>query len=251
MKNRITSIIGLCGLLFVFASCEKDETRAILTVGAAPQVSATATTAVLTSATAANNSVTYSWTPADFGYKAAITYTLQFSKRGTNFASTQNVSVGPALSKTFTVAELNGVFSGVDCASAGIVTPLDVRVKASVGEQASISNVAQLASTPYQAQIAPPHTWAVIGDATPGGWGADTPMTYDYCSKTWKVTVTLTAAQFKFRADNDWGLNYGDDGGDKALEANGANINSPGSGLYDITLNTDSTPKPTYTIARH
>ena len=80
-------------------------------------------------------------------------------------------------------------------------------------------------------------TWGVIGSATPGAWDSDTPMTYDPVSKVWTVTVDLTAAEIKFRANGGWDLNYGDDGANGSLEAGGANIAVPAAGNYTITLN--------------
>lgn len=50
----------------------------------------------------------------------------------------------------------------------------------------------------------------IIGDATPGGWNTDTDLTQDANdAHLWTGTVTLTAAQAKFRADNDWAVNWG------------------------------------------
>ena len=80
-------------------------------------------------------------------------------------------------------------------------------------------------------------TWAVIGDATPGGWDTDTPMTYDATNKVWTVTVELTAASIKFRANGNWDLNYGDTQGNGSLDPGGANISVPGAGNYTVTLN--------------
>jgi hypothetical protein len=80
-------------------------------------------------------------------------------------------------------------------------------------------------------------TWGVIGSATPTGWDSDTDMTYDAANKVWTVTMDLTAAEIKFRANNSWDLNYGDDGGNGSLEAGGANIVVPSAGNYTITLN--------------
>lgn len=79
--------------------------------------------------------------------------------------------------------------------------------------------------------------WGVIGSATPGGWDNDTDMTYDEANKVWTVTMDLTAAAIKFRANNSWDLNYGDDGGNGSLEAGGADIVVPAAGNYTITLN--------------
>ena len=46
------------------------------------------------------------------------------------------------------------------------------------------------------------NTWGLIGDATPGGWDNDTNMTWDATNKVFTVTLNLTAAKIKFRANN-------------------------------------------------
>lgn len=51
--------------------------------------------------------------------------------------------------------------------------------------------------------------WGVIGDATPGGWDADTDMIYDPSDKLLKVDITLTAGTIKFRANDGWDINLG------------------------------------------
>ena len=53
-------------------------------------------------------------------------------------------------------------------------------------------------------------TVSIIGDATPGGWDNDTPMVKDPNDKTqWKLRATLTDGEAKFRANNDWDVNWG------------------------------------------
>ena len=79
-------------------------------------------------------------------------------------------------------------------------------------------------------------TWGLIGDGTPGGWGADTDMTYDPATKSWKLTVALTAAEIKFRANDGWDVNFGDDKVDGSLEYGGANIKVSSAGTYDVEL---------------
>ena len=75
---RITSM-ALLATVFLF-SCKKDETRAIVQAGTPATLNASASTLVLTKATENNTAMTFTFTPASFGYKAAITYTLQFAK---------------------------------------------------------------------------------------------------------------------------------------------------------------------------
>ena len=54
----------------------------------------------------------------------------------------------------------------------------------------------------------------------------------------YKRQVSLTQAQMKFRLNDDWGVNLGDNGADGSLEAGGANIVIPAAGTYNITLDT-------------
>jgi hypothetical protein len=53
-------------------------------------------------------------------------------------------------------------------------------------------------------------TVGLIGDATPGGWDTDSPMNQDAGDQSvWKLRVTLGNGEAKFRANNDWGVNWG------------------------------------------
>ena len=89
--------------------------------------------------------------------------------------------------------------------------------------------------------------WGVIGDATPDGWDSDQNMTYDVVNGVWTYIGQLKAGTFKFRANDAWDLNYGDNGADGILEENGANITIPETRKYKITLKLGA-PDYTYTI---
>ena len=88
--------------------------------------------------------------------------------------------------------------------------------------------------------------WGVIGDATPGGWNNDTPMTYDPVSQTWQVVVAMkTAGSFKFRANGAWSIDFGIDSNGKIWYADNPftgghpglnNLTVPADGTYTITL---------------
>jgi hypothetical protein len=66
--------------------------------------------------------------------------------------------------------------------------------------------------------------WGVIGAATPGGWGDETGLVYDPTSRAWTGGLHLTVGEFKFRANHDWGYNYGSTAGNATLDAGGSNI---------------------------
>ncbi len=79
--------------------------------------------------------------------------------------------------------------------------------------------------------------WGLIGDATPGGWDADTNMTYSMDTKTWSLTTDLSVGKIKFRANDGWDLNYGDNDFDGSMEEGGADIPIDEAGNYTIVLN--------------
>lgn len=75
--------------------------------------------------------------------------------------------------------------------------------------------------------------WGLIGDATPGGWDASTPMTYNAEAGYWEATVNFTTGGFKFRANDGWDINLGGDINN--LNYGGDNISIEG-GTYHVTL---------------
>lgn len=52
-------------------------------------------------------------------------------------------------------------------------------------------------------------SFGLIGSATAGVWDNSTPMTYDEANGVWKITTNLIAGALKFRANNNWEINYG------------------------------------------
>ncbi|HDP75601.1 MAG TPA: SusF/SusE family outer membrane protein [Bacteroidales bacterium] len=81
--------------------------------------------------------------------------------------------------------------------------------------------------------------WGIIGSATPGGWGDETPLQYDQTLDLWFGGMHLTDAEVKFRANNNWEYNLG--GEINALSYDGANIPIDLENDYAITLDL-STP---------
>jgi len=92
--------------------------------------------------------------------------------------------------------------------------------------------------------------WGVVGSATLNGWGAaeDVKLVPDPCNDGVYIIkdVVLTDGEIKFRQDDAWGVNLGDDGADGTTEANGANI-AVSAGTYDMILDTVN---GTYTLTK-
>ena len=78
--------------------------------------------------------------------------------------------------------------------------------------------------------------WGVIGTATPGGWDSDTDMVVDPATGNWSLTMDLLAGELKFRANDDWIIDFGDSGADGKLNYGGDNIVIADAGNYTIEL---------------
>ena len=104
-------------------------------------------------------------------------------------------------------------------------------------------------------------TWSIIGDATPGGWGGDTQLTYDAANQVWKVTCNmLQNGSFKFRANNAWLIDFGIDNNGKLVYADNPffgytgnlnNLSVPSDGNYTITLDLHVPGNYTYILHKN
>ena len=52
----------------------------------------------------------------------------------------------------------------------------------------------------------------------------DALMTFNASTGVWTITRDMPAGKFKFRANGDWGINFGDNGADFKPEYDGADI---------------------------
>ena len=76
-------------------------------------------------------------------------------------------------------------------------------------------------------------SWGIIGGLT--SWSSQIALTYDPAVRVWKGGVHMTAGEWKFRANDDWGYNLG--GSLTGLTDGGDNIAVTEAGSYTITLN--------------
>lgn len=94
--------------------------------------------------------------------------------------------------------------------------------------------------TPYSGAMNTYTTIGLIGDSTQNGWGSDTVMTQStFDPHKWYIkNIQLTKGLAKFRANSDWGVNWG---ADTELSGQGtqggANIPVNEAGTYDVYFN--------------
>jgi hypothetical protein len=82
-------------------------------------------------------------------------------------------------------------------------------------------------------------------------------MEWDAEAGMLKVTLYLTQSGdlsdtgIKFRANDDWGINLGDNEGDGVLEEGGSNIAVPEAGNYTVYLDLSNPEKYTYELIKN
>lgn len=112
-----------------------------------------------------------------------------------------------------------------------------------------------VANTTNKTWSATKTTWSLIGSFAASNWSNDVDMVYNAGENSWKGTITTVAGdQFKFRANHDWGLNYGESGGQGTLTPGGDNLGDPAknfsvpAGTHTITLFLNNSGYFTYNI---
>lgn len=320
-------------VVVVMGACEKQEEQAVTNLSSAKAagISASSSSIALKKENKDAEALKITVTAADFGYKAAVKYTLQFDVKGNNFGKPKEISINASnFVRSFKGLDLNDIALalGIKAESAGI---LQIRVKSELSSSvaATYSPVLEITVTPFalitfvyvpgdyqgwnpatadslvsalgdgkyegvinfaaksggslEFKITPAKKWdiaygdagsgkvsatagnnlkvaseypykitldlndntfaaekfsyGVIGDATPGGWGTDTNMSYNNGKREWSVTLNLIGGkELKFRLNDDWGTNYGDKGADGTLDKGGDNIKVPTSGNYRVSF---------------
>ena len=250
MKKIIYKLTYLTALFAFIFSCD-DVERVYYNDAAETVLSLSDDNLVLNEENAANEVLTLTWTEPDFGFSAAALYSVQIDVQGGDFSNPQIISVGGAFDKTFTVEELNAKLLSLSMLpnEEGVAS---FRIKATLSEYQEIySNTVNITVTPYSSLLDLSTSLGVVGSATPGGWGneniLDLPFYTTATTNVYVAYVTLRNGEIKFRNNNDWSENWGDDGADGTLDSYGANI-AVSAGTYKIEVNFSSM---TYTMEEY
>ena len=250
MKKIIYKLTYLTALFAFIYSCD-DVERVYYNDAAESVLSLSDDNLLLNEENAANEILTLTWTEPDFGFSAAALYSVQIDVQGGDFSNPQIISVGGAFDKTFTVEELNAKLLSLSMLpnEEGVAS---FRIKATLSEYQEIySNTVNITVTPYSSLLDLSTSLGVVGSATPGGWGneniLDLPFYSTATTNVYVAYVTLRNGEIKFRNNNDWSENWGDDGADGTLDSYGANI-AVSAGTYKIEVNFSSM---TYTMEEY
>ncbi len=247
MKKLILKLTYVTALFTFMQSCD-DVERVFYNDAAETVLSLSDDNLTLSDDNGANEILTLTWSDPDYGFDAAALYSVQMDVQGGDFSTPQIISVGSSLEKTFTVEELNAKLLSLSM-TPGEEGVAIFRIKATLSEYQEIfSNTVNLNVTPYSSLLDLTTNLGVVGSATPGGWGNENiPDLQFYTTSMTDVYVayaTLRDGEIKFRNNNDWAENWGDDGNDGTLDSYGANI-AVSAGTYKIEVNFSSM---TYTM---
>ena len=236
MKNSIKCLIAFISLISLSCANDVEDVQALTADSSLKLLTPTSDfNLVLDGAKLNDLATTLVWNDPANVTGATITYTVQAAKTGTNFAT-------PVVVGTTTNQFLDVTVGNLDATAKSLGLPaliegqMEIRIKSSIS--AETSNFYTLKVTPYLPN------WGIIGGATPLGWDKSTDMAFNPISGTYSISLALTTGEFKFRLDNAWTTNYGDDGNNLSLESGAANIPVT-AGNYTIVANFTT---KTYTI---
>ena len=247
------SILGLFILALIsFNSCETEDDVVFTTQEPEGFVftNSTLDNYVLAAATSSNLGERFTWASADFGAPTNVTYELQSSVSGdftdaTIVSSTTSNEIAMTIGQMMSVAMEAGLDADPDSPEPNTGS-FSVRLRAYPGDTGSgteafsnvmVLNVELLESTGTGGGGIMPASWGVVGSGY-NDWGGAGPDGQFYTTSTADVFVayvTLIDGEIKFRENNEWVNDFGDDGADGTLDAGGANI-AVTAGTYKITL---------------
>ena len=194
----------------------------------------------LEEANAANLLDEFSWTAADFGFQAGISYALEIDAAGNDFADAITLgSVNDLKIDDIEVGRLNNILLAKGLPF-GFENDLEIRVCATVSDQvdALCSESVAIKVNPFQAEVIFP-ILTVPGDYQ--GWDPADESTAVYSRKSDEIYsgflyFGIDPSNYKFAQGLSWDINWGDElPGDGTLDAAGIDNNIPtteGIGLY-------------------
>jgi starch-binding outer membrane protein SusE/F len=250
MKKYSLIYIVMAAIL-VLASCKKEEVGPVISDPTAPAISLpSAGTSLVLSQSHAKDTLTFEWSAATgYGFTAAVTYKVEMSLPGDDFAHPKVILTTTKLKGIITYGDFNNLLVAAEFTT-GVSTDLKLRIAASVSDlvPAVYSTVLVLATTPYLVEVNYPKL------SVPGsyqGWAPDKgPYIYSVPdNKKYEGYINFPDAgtQFKFTPQPNWDTDWGDDGADGTLDVKGANIVAADAGFYKINVNINDL---TYTLVK-
>jgi starch-binding outer membrane protein SusE/F len=204
MRNKFIIFITIIGLVFFF-SCKKEDHKVtikedVTAMGLSPL---SASSFVLALDNASSIFQSFTWTSADYGFKAAITYKLQVDVSSDNFAAPQDIATVIKDTAIINVGDLNKALINLGL-DPDVAATVQFRVKAWVNDSVApvYSNIVDATITPYATSFPPIY---MCGDAT-GGWSWDKSVEVRSTAPSIYGTIVYLTnnGAFRFFKQKDW-----------------------------------------------
>jgi hypothetical protein len=244
--KTINYILSALVSLMLVTSCDKDDLVVVLNESLESTLSTSSSSVELDKEAPDATALTLNWTAPDFGFNAAAYYKLLMSDVNGAMQSIANTS---ETSKSFSVSELNKTIVNLGF-EAGTQASVSIELQTIIGAQDPKSLAStSVEITTYATVLDLSTEWGVVGSGTPNGWGGpDIPFYGVQGNPNAMVAyANLVDGEIKFRTNNAWDYNMGDDGADGFLEQNGANI-AVSAGSYKITITLENGTPVSYSI---
>ncbi len=226
MKNTFTLLMLVSAGMFSLTSCDNGNADVVLR-DSAPIIELMGTPGVVESGAP-----------------------LQFTAKLTDGAS-EDLSKSPLAGYSYTVTDTASATEvvSVNESISGRTASIDVSIETgdiaqgvyevvfTATDQANLSSVSQFYTEVLECPD-PASSIGIIGTAA-DGWDQDVDLTQDDTNPfIWTATMVLNEGEAKFRQDNGWAVNWGDDAFPSGSGTqDGPNIPVP-AGEYEITFNT-------------
>lgn len=260
MFKKYIPLLFIAGLLY--SSCTDstslDNINSVVQLGAPPQITGPSsnTTLVFTEEEENQGLPAITWTAADFGFEAAVTYEAQIDLVGNNFSSPISLGLINGLAMNgLTVGGLNSLLFAQGLPEQQALD-MEVRIIATVSDEVEplISESLPMNLTLYEVIIIFPKLH-LPGDYQE--WDPSTQKNVIFSINSNKQYegfnyFGLDDAVFKFTDGPSWDVNWGDEEPDGRLDAAGIGNDIPiggSAGVYFIKCNINSlsyTIEPTF-----
>jgi hypothetical protein len=210
----------------------------------APVLTSVPTTVVITGENQKTESAVFQWTPADYGFPAAPTYSIMISVGG-GAPVELTAAQGSKATVTYELLNARAIVAGAQVATPP-AAPIANDVTFTIISTLTAGFGAPLTSASAAARItayAPPPSYLwLAGNFDLVGWAPDSPLAPRLTSPTpgsaYEGMVDLNSAsalEFKLCGQPNWGgPNYG--GSKDALDPNGGNITDLPAGYYRMIV---------------
>ncbi|TAE17773.1 MAG: hypothetical protein EAY72_01045 [Bacteroidetes bacterium] len=245
MKKVFQLLSGITLLVLAFAACTKVDPLPSFQNGAAPVLTASATTWAPLPADSNNLGLRFNWTNPNYSVdSASVKYVLEIDSVGRNFNKAVSRTVSGALTTSMTNRELNTILLGFGFA---FNTAYDIEVRvtsshANNNEQLR-SNVLRIRVTPYKIppRVPLPGTqrlW-IVGDATTFGWNNPQNPPFPAVRELTRVDETTWAGIFQLSGSGSYLIlpQLGNVWDNKLAVANNTLPSLANGGAFGVNLN--------------